>query len=491
MAQDVDVLVVGAGLSGIGAGCHLEAVAPDATYRILEARERSGGTWDLFRYPGVRSDSDMFTLGYRRRPWRGEQSIASGAEILDYIRSTAAESGVEQHIEYGQRVVGASWSSGDARWTVEARDRSTGESTTRTCRFLYLCTGYYDYEAGHTPDWEGLADFGGELVHPQHWPHDIALAGKNVVVVGSGATAVTLVPALAAQGAHVTMLQRSPSYVLSLPSRDGLADLLRKALPGRAADAVIRWKNARTATAIYGLCKRYPQRARTLIRSATVKQLPADFDVDTHFKPAYQPWDQRMCLVPDGDFFRAIRQGDADVVTEHIDRFTPDGVRLDSGRVLPADVVVAATGLNLLPLAGLALTVDGEPVRVGDRLAYLGMMLEEVPNLAFAVGYTNASWTLKVDMVSDLVARIVAHLRSEGYDVVTPRPPVGDTARTPLIEMSSGYFERARASLPRQGDRAPWRLQEHYFRDAKLFRAPVEQSELEFRRVAKPAVPTP
>jgi cation diffusion facilitator CzcD-associated flavoprotein CzcO len=482
--EHVDVLIVGAGLSGIGAACHLQAEAPGTSYAIVEARGASGGTWDLFRYPGVRSDSDMFTLGYSFRPWTAPASIAGGTQILRYLRETAAAYGVDRHISYHCRVTGAEWSAEGARWTVTVEHTETGQRSQRTCRFLYLCSGYYRYDHGYTPPWPGLDDFAGRLVHPQQWPDDLDVAGQRVTVIGSGATAVTLVPALAEAGAQVTMLQRSPSFYLSLATRDPLDDLLRKLLPARAANVAIRRKNIRMSVAVYQLCRRYPARMRKLLRDGAAKRLPAGYDVDTHFNPAYQPWDQRMCMVPDGDFFKAIRSGKASVVTDHIESFTPAGIRLRSGAELEADVIVAATGLSLLPLGGIGLTVDGQPVKVPERVAYKGMMLEGVPNLAFAIGYTNASWTLKVDRVSAYVSRIMAFMADRGYASVTPRLPPGGMATSPFIEMTSGYFERARQLLPRQGERAPWRLRQHYFKDAGLYRGPLDEKNLEFREAA-------
>ncbi len=479
----VDVLIVGAGLSGIGAAVHLQANAPGTSYAIVEARGSSGGTWDLFRFPGVRSDSDMFTLGYVFRPWTAPKAIADGGDILRYLRDTAAEYGVDQHITYHCRVVGAEWSTSDARWTVTVEQTESGERSQRTCRFLYLCSGYYRYDEGYTPPWAGLDRYAGQLVHPQHWPDDLDVTGKRVVVIGSGATAVTLVPALADRAQRVTMLQRSPSFFLSLPTRDPLDDLLRKVLPERLAYSAIRRKNIRVATAVYQLCRRYPARMRKLLRDGAAKRLPADYDVDTHFSPAYDPWDQRMCMVPDGDFFRAIRSGKAEIVTDHVESFTETGIALRSGAQLEADVVVTATGLNLSPLGGIGLTVDGETVSVPERVAYKGMMLEGVPNLAFAIGYTNASWTLKVDRVSAYVSRLLHFMAQQGYASVTPRLPSG-MATSPLIDMTSGYFERARHLLPRQGERAPWRLRQHYYKDAGLYRGPVDQKNLEFRPAA-------
>ncbi|HEV2535886.1 MAG TPA: NAD(P)/FAD-dependent oxidoreductase [Streptosporangiaceae bacterium] len=488
--QHVDVLIVGAGLSGIGAACRLQTDAPEISYAIVEARGASGGTWDLFRFPGVRSDSDMFTLGYPFRPWTGAEAIASGGEILRYLRDTAAAYGVDKRISYHCRVVQADWSGQHARWTITVEHTGTGARTMRTCGFLYLCSGYYRYDQGYTPDWPGLENFDGPVVHPQHWPEALDLAGKRVIVIGSGATAVTLIPAIAATAASVTMLQRSPSYVMSLPGQDPLADLLRKALPERLAHAAVRWKNARIATAIYNFCRRHPARARAMLQRAAVKRLPAGYDIKTHFTPAYEPWDQRMCLVPDGDFFEAIKSGRADVVTDHIEAFTRTGLRLRSGAQLEADVIVAATGLNLLPLAGIGMTVDGEKVTVGQRVAYKGMMLDGVPNMAFAIGYTNASWTLKVDLVSRYLCRLLVFMRRRRYAVVTPRQAAAEMATSSFIDMTSGYFERSRGTLPLQGDRAPWRLRQHYFKDAALFRGSVDQDELEFRAAAALTRPT-
>jgi monooxygenase len=480
-AEHVDVLIVGAGLSGIGAAIHLQTEAPGSTYAILEARGSSGGTWDLFRFPGVRSDSDMYTLGYRFRPWTNAQAIAPGGDILQYLRETAAAYGVDKDIEYHCKVAGADWSSDDARWTVTVEHTETGEITQRTCGFLYLCSGYYRYDQGYTPTWPGQETFTGQIVHPQFWPADLDYAGQKVVIIGSGATAVTMVPAMAETAARVTMLQRSPSFILSMPGADPIADLLHKVLPEKQAFAAVRWKNARIGTAIYNLSRKYPARARNVLQNGAAKQLPAGYDTGKHFTPAYQPWDQRMCLVPDGDFFKSIKSGKADVVTDHIEAFTPTGIRLKSGAELEADVIVTATGLNLLPLGAITLTVDGEAVPVSQRMAYKAMMLEGVPNMAFAIGYTNASWTLKVDMVSSYMARIVALMKQKGYATVTPRP-TSRMAKAPLIDMTSGYFERSRATLPLQGERVPWRVRQHYFKDSALFRGAVDEKELQFQR---------
>jgi monooxygenase len=479
--EEVDLLIVGAGLSGIGAACRLETDAPGMSYAIVEARGAIGGTWDLFRFPGVRSDSDMFTLSYPFRPWTRARAIAGGDEILRYVRETAAAYGIDRRIRYHSRVVRADWSSQEARWLVTVEHTSSGALTTLTCRFLYLCSGYYRYDQGYTPTWPGQDEFAGVVVHPQQWPADLDVAGKRVVVIGSGATAVTLVPAIAKVAERVTMVQRSPSYILSLPGRDRIAELLRKLLPERRAYAAVRRQNIGMATAVYSLCRRRPRLARTLLRNGVVKRLPAGYDVDTHFNPAYEPWDQRMCLVPDGDFFAAIRSGKAEVVTDHIEAFTATGLRLRSGGRLDADVIVTATGLNLLVLGGIELTMDGRAVVVADRVAYKGMMLDGVPNLAFALGYTNASWTLKVDLVSRWVARLLSTMARRGDAIVTPRLPSEPMETAPFIEMTSGYFQRSRTSLPRQGDRAPWRLQQHYRKDSALYKGPIDDRELEFR----------
>jgi len=477
MSVDVDVLVVGAGLSGIGAACHLEERLPGTSYVVLEARETSGGTWDLFRYPGVRSDSDMYTLGYRFRPWTDARSIADGPSILRYVRETAEAYGVEDNIRYRQRVVSASWSSDAARWTVRTE---TGD--VYTCGFLWCCSGYYRYDAGYSPDFEGVDSFAGTVVHPQHWPADLDVSGRRVVVIGSGATAVTLVPSLAEAGAHVTMLQRSPTYVLSVPGVDPAAAWLREHLPPRAASFLTRWKNVLVTSGFYQLSRRRPDYVRRLVRKGVASQLPDGFDVDAHFEPAYDPWDQRMCFVPDGDLFKAIRNGDVEVVTDHIERFTPSGLRLTSGRELEADVVVTATGLQLLAFGGMALDVDGSAVHLPDTMSYQGMLLSGVPNFAYVIGYTNASWTLKADLVSEYVCRLLSLLRERGYDTVVPeRDP--SVVEEPFMDFSSGYVQRSLHLLPKQGSRAPWRLRMNYLRDlVTIRRGRLEHESLRFSR---------
>jgi monooxygenase len=470
MSQDhVDVLIVGAGISGIGAACHLRAKCADKTYTILEGRDAIGGTWDLFRYPGVRSDSDMFTLGYKFRPWTGEKAIADGDSIRAYIRETAEQFGVTRNIRFNHRVLGAEWSSADARWTVRVHRTDTGEDTTLTCDFLFVCTGYYRYDEGYTPALPGIDSFAGRIVHPQHWPEDLDYAGKRVVVIGSGATAVTIVPAMAGEAEHVTMLQRSPSYVLSLPARDPIARRLRRLLPTHAAYDAVRWKNVRMTMMIYGLSRRRPDLMKKLLRRGATSQLPEGYDVDTHFNPQYDPWDQRLCLAPDGDIFAAIKAGNASVVTDEIETFTEKGIRLASGTELEADIVVTATGLNLLALGGMELTVDGAPVDVPNTVAYKGMMLAGVPNMALTIGYINASWTLRADLVSDYVTRLLRHMDEHGYQVCMPVPPPTDE-RVPFLDLTSGYIQRGIAAMPKQGAATPWRVQQHYLRDRRVMR---------------------
>jgi cation diffusion facilitator CzcD-associated flavoprotein CzcO len=476
-AEHVDVLILGAGLSGIGAACHLRTMCPEKTFAILEARDSIGGTWDLFRYPGIRSDSDMFTLGYSFRPWLQAKAIADGESILEYIRDTAREHGIQSQIRFGQRALRAEWSSATARWTVEVSRSDTGETTHVSCDFLYACTGYYRYDEGHTPDFEGLERFGGRFVHAQHWPEDLDCAGKRVVVIGSGATAMTLVPALAQRGAQVTMLQRSPSYVVSIPARDPIADQLRRRLPARLAYSLVRWKNVLLTMLNFNMCRRAPRLMRGLLQRLVQKQLPPDFDVATHFTPDYSPWDQRVCLVPDGDLFRALKDGGASIVTSGIETFTERGVQLEAGEELEADVIVAATGLNMLVLGGVQLSVDGQPVAMPDTVAYKGMMLCGVPNLALTLGYTNASWTLKADLVAQYVCRTLNHMDAIGASVATPQPPHASLPTEPIIDLKSGYVTRSLHELPRQGATAPWRLHQNYVKDVRLLkRGPLEDA---------------
>jgi cation diffusion facilitator CzcD-associated flavoprotein CzcO len=478
----VDVLIVGAGLSGIGAACRLRQRCPGKTFAILEARGEIGGTWDLFRYPGVRSDSDMFTLSYSFRPWTGAKAIVDGDSICRYIRETAREHGMDKRIRFQHRVVRAEWSSEDACWTVEAHKTDTGESVVLTCNFLFGCSGYYRYDEGYTPQFPGIDRFTGQVVHPQQWPEDLDYAGKRVVVIGSGATAATLVPALTDKAAHVTMLQRSPSYMLSLPATDVVADALRRRLPPKVAYPVIRWKNALLATLTFQLSRRAPGVIKALLRKGATGQLPEGYDVGTHFTPQYNPWDQRLCLVPDGDLFKAIRSGRASVVTDHIETFTEHGIRLASERELEADIVITATGLNLLVIGGMTLSVDGADIDLGRTVAYKGLMLSGVPNFALTIGYTHASWTLKAELVSEYVCRLLNHMDQRGYQVCTPLAP--DTPqREPLIDLQAGYVLRSVALLPKQGPAAPWRQYQNYPREVLLLRhGPLEDEGVRFTR---------
>jgi monooxygenase len=480
--EHFDVLIIGAGLSGIGAACHLLRECPRKSFALLEARGALGGTWDLFRYPGVRSDSDMYTLGYSFRPWREAKAIAGGPAILNYIRETAAEFGVDRRVRYGQRVRRASWSSADAVWTVEAEAGADKKTVNLTCNFLFLCTGYYDYENGHTPAWPGVELFGGRVVHPQKWPADLDYAGKRVVVVGSGATAVTLVPAMARQAAHVTMLQRSPTYVVSLPSEDRVANWLRARLPERAAYTLARWKNVLVSMFFYILSRARPQTMKRLITKGVRRQLGDAYDL-RHFTPSYNPWDQRLCFVPNADLFRAIREGRASVVTDQIETFTETGLRLKSGEHLDADIVVTATGLVLKLMSGMELFVDGAPVKLPRTLVYKGMMYSDVPNLAFAIGYTNASWTLKCDLTARYVCRLLKHMERRGYDWCAPRRRDLSLKEEPIVNFTSGYVRRALDTLPRQGSRRPWRLYQNYALDLLTLRhGSLEDGTLEFGR---------
>jgi cation diffusion facilitator CzcD-associated flavoprotein CzcO len=484
-AEDLDVLIVGAGLSGVGAAYRLQTMCPGTTYAILEGRSRLGGTWDLFRYPGIRSDSDMYTLGYPFRPWTGERSIADGADIWAYIDDTAKEHGIDRHIRYEHRATSASWSTEDARWTVETTVGPDAEPRRLTCRFLYLCSGYYSYDQGYQPDFPGRDDFAGQLVHPQEWPEDLDVTGKRVVIIGSGATAVTLVPALATDAEHVTMLQRSPTYIATLPGKDPLADLLRRLLPPKLAYAIVRWKNVVVTSAFYQFCRRRPKAARRVMRKMVAAQLPRGYDLDPDFNPRYDPWDQRLCLVPDGDLFRAIKAGTADIATDTIERFTPTGIDLTSGRHLDADVIVSATGLNLQACGGMAIEVDGRSVAPGDTFVYKGFMLSDVPNLAMCVGYTNASWTLRADISSQEVCKVINHLDRHGYRSATPtiREHID---RVPILDLSSGYVQRGKDVMPQQGTKAPWILRQNYVLDLVSAKLGDVTEGLTFDRPARP-----
>jgi cation diffusion facilitator CzcD-associated flavoprotein CzcO len=479
--EHVDVIIIGAGLSGIGAARHLREKCPEKSFIILEGRAAIGGTWDLFRYPGVRSDSDMYTLGYAFKPWKEQKAIADGSAILAYVRETAKESGVDARIRYGHRAISASWSTADAVWTLEI-DRGPGQDPTRlTCNFVLSCTGYYDYAKGYTPPLPGLERFTGRVVHPQFWTEDIEYEGKRVVVIGSGATAVTLVPELAKKAAHVVMLQRSPTYVLSRPAEDAIANWLREHVPASLAYSVTRWKNVLLGMAFFQLSRRRPELARKRLLDLVRKELGPDYDVDKHFTPAYNPWDQRVCLVPDGDFFAAIRGGKASVVTDHIDTFTETGIKLRSGEELPADLVITATGLELQFLSGMQLTVDGRRIEPGKSMTYKAMMLCEVPNLICTFGYTNASWTLKADLTSEYVCRLLHHMTKIGARKATPRRPDASVHEMPFLDFSSGYVQRAHDRFPKQGSKRPWKLDQNYVLDILSLRfGDVDDGTMEF-----------
>jgi monooxygenase len=478
--EHVNVLIVGAGLSGIGAAVHLQKNCPGKSYAILESREAIGGTWDLFRYPGIRSDSDMYTLGYSFKPWNDQDSIAAGEKIRNYIRETAREYRVEDQIRFGHEVVSAEWSSTDALWTVRAEHGD--EAVELTCDFFYGCTGYYRYDEGYTPEFEGRERFGGQIVHPQHWPEDLDYRGKRVVVIGSGATAVTLIPAMAPEVEHITMLQRSPGYVVTLPAQDPIAKALRRFLPDKVRYGIVRWKNVLTQMAFYQLSRRAPGFTRKLIRRGVERQLPEGYDIDRDFEPKYNPWDERVCLVPGGDLFGALRSGKAEVVTDRIETFTEKGLKLTSGRELEADIVVTATGLNLLVFGGIEVSVDGERRQFKDLVGYKGAMFGGVPNLAIALGYTNASFTLKCDLVSQYMCRLLNYMDANGYRVATPREPGPAHAREPFIDLKSGYVLRSLDQLPMQGESQPWRLHQNYAMDIRLFNHGPLDEEMDFSR---------
>jgi cation diffusion facilitator CzcD-associated flavoprotein CzcO len=477
MSEHFDVVVVGAGISGIGAAWHLQAHCPGRSYVVLEGRAAMGGTWDLFRYPGIRSDSDMFTLGFRFKPWTESKAIADGPSILRYVNETAVEYGIDKHIRYDHRVRSAAWSTADAAWTVVVE--SGGVEQEFTCNFLYMCTGYYNYSQAYLPEFAGVESYLGRLVQPQFWTDDIDYAGKNVVVIGSGATAVTLVPELAKQASHVTMLQRSPTYVVSRPSEDSIANRLRAVLPAKLAYAITRWKNVLVQQYMFKLARKYPEKAKERIAAMAREHLGPDYDIATHFSPSYNPWDQRLCLVPDADLFAALREGKAEVVTDRIARFTATGLLLESGKELPADIVVAATGLELQLMSNIALSVDGRAIDLAETTTYKAMMLSDVPNLALSFGYTNASWTLKADLTSEYVCRLLNTMTKRGLRQVTPRM-AGPVEPAPFLDFTSGYVQRAMERFPRQGTRKPWRVDQNYTKDLLALRFGSVDTEMEF-----------
>ena len=485
------MLVIGAGISGIGAGYHLQTMCPDRTYAILEGRDDIGGTWDLFRYPGVRSDSDMHTLGYRFKPWTEAKSIADGPSILQYLRDTVREFGIGRHIRFGHLVTSAEWSTPDARWTVTARRQDSDEILTFTCGFLFMCSGYYSYKAGYTPEFAGIEQFQGQVVHPQSWPDDLGYEGKRVVVIGSGATAMTLIPAMAKTAAHVTMLQRSPTYVVGRPDTDPIANGLRKVLPDSLAYRLTRSKNVALQQMIYKRTRAKPAEVKAKLIDMVREQLGPDYDVDTHFTPTYDPWDQRLCLVPNNDLFEAIKVGTASVVTDHIDHFTPTGIQLQSGEHLGADIVVTATGLQLVTLGEMDFTVDGEPVDFATTWTYRGFAYSDVPNMASSFGYVNASWTLRADLTCEYVCRMLNHMRATSTVQCTPRLRRADRSMQPrpwIDGFSAGYMQRVMHLFPKQGDHEPWINPQNYGRDKKMFRkAPIDDGVMQFERAKVPA----
>jgi monooxygenase len=486
MTEFVDVVIVGAGISGISAAWHLQDRCPNKRYVVLERRENLGGTWDLFKYPGIRSDSDMFTLGFRFKPWTSEKAIADGPSIMSYLKETVAESGIDKHIRYGQKVVAADWSDADNNWTVHIeRD---GEEVEIKTSFLFAASGYYNYDEGYTPEFAGSDDFEGTIIHPQHWPEKLDYAGKKIVVIGSGATAVTLIPALADSGAgHVTMLQRSPTYIGTLPDVDPFTVRTNKALPDKPAYVLNRWKSILFQSAQYQISRRFPQFMRKTLMTMAQRRLPEGYDVQKHFGPSYNPWDQRLCLAPNGDLFKTIRKGKADVVTDKIERFTKTGIKLASGEELQADIIVTATGLNLQLFGGAEVKRNGVPIELTDTMAYKGMMLTHMPNMAFTIGYTNASWTLKADLVSEFVCRVLNYMDANGFDTVEPQHPGNAVDEAPLMDFTPGYVLRALDYLPKSGHVAPWRLKQNYLLDLRLIRrGKVDDEALAFTKHRAP-----
>jgi cation diffusion facilitator CzcD-associated flavoprotein CzcO len=481
-AEYFDVVIVGAGLSGIGAAWHLQDKCPDRSYLILEERESMGGTWDLFRYPGIRSDSDMYTLGYNFKPWKEGKAIADGPSILKYIRETAAEAGIDRNIRYQHKITSAKWSSDDAAWTIEIANTAGDETVTMRCGFLLMCAGYYNYSQGYLPEFKGYDDFEGEIVHPQHWPEELDYRDKKVVIIGSGATAVTLVPEIARKARHVVMLQRSPTYMGSAPDTDWIAQLLQSLLPEKAAYAVVRWKNIQYQRWIYWQSRKAPKFMRNKLLKMARKDVGDDVDFDKHFVPHYDPWDQRLCLVPNSDFFHAVRDGHASIATDTIVEFTKNGIRLESGEHLEADIIVTATGLDLRVLGDVKISVDGQPVDISNTFSYKSMMFSDVPNLVSTFGYINASWTLKADLTAEYACRLLNHMAETGMRQCTPRLQEQDMVGEDWIGgFSSGYIQRKMHLLPKQGTKSPWLNTQNYALDKKVIReGPIEDGVLQF-----------
>ncbi|TYQ14345.1 UNVERIFIED_ORG: cation diffusion facilitator CzcD-associated flavoprotein CzcO [Gordonia westfalica J30] len=487
--EHVDVLIVGVGISGIGAARYLRTEQPSKTFMIVEARGAAGGTWDLFRYPGIRSDSDLHTFGYEFKPWTDKQAIADAPRILDYLHETIEENDLTDHIRYHHKVLSAAWSSDDARWLVDIERTHTGERTQITAGWIFCGSGYYDYDEGFSPEFVGEDRFRGQIVHPQHWPENLDYAGKRVVVIGSGATAVTLLPAMADEAEHVTMLQRTPTYVIPLPREDALANTLKKIFGDERGYALTRQKNVAQQRILFELCQRFPKVARRMIRKINKSQLPEDFPVDVHFNPPYDPWDQRLCVVPDADLFRTIRAGKASIVTDRIASFTETGILLESGAEIEADIIVTATGLNIKIIGGIDLTVDGEPVSLPETVVYRGIMLSGVPNFALAIGYTNASWTLKIGLLCQYFCKLLGYMDSHGHDAVWAVADP-DMPTRPLLDFGAGYVQRALDTLPKQGPHAPWVMSMSYYADRRLFKGDVADENLRFARVRQPEVLT-
>ncbi len=482
MTDNYDVLIIGAGISGIGMACHLARECPQKSVAILERRQAIGGTWDLFRYPGIRSDSDMMSFGYHFRPWTDTRILADGPSIRRYVNDTAGEYGVDKQVRFGLRTMSAEWSGQEARWTLTAIAEDSGETRTFSCRYLITATGYYNHDQGYLPEFPGIETFKGQCIHPQHWPENLDYKGKRVVVIGSGATAVTLLPAMADDTAHITMLQRSPSYVYSLPATDRMAGLLRRLLPERWVYSLSRQRNIRLQRLIYKASRRFPEQMRKLLLSSVQKRLGKGFDM-AHFTPKYMPWDERLCAVPDGDLFKVIRNGKASVVTDHIERFTEKGILLKSGQVLEADIIITATGLQLQTIGGMTLTVDGQPRSIADRLTYKGVLVQDLPNMAYLFGYTNISWTLKIDMAAQYVCRLLNEMDRRDARIVTPRAPQDEMQGESILgSLQAGYVQRGDAVLPRQGRDLPWRVLHHYEKDSDMFRRPLEDAALEWRQ---------